>query len=112
MVTGQDINDFNVLFYYLRRFYSLVRRDFCIFEEVDSLGPPPVLDTMDEEDELHEICHNGEVDELRQFIRDAPAGYDFNQYEVSVVVCCRVLLRVVTNLLRVERELSFHNMLL
>ena len=55
MVTGQDINDFNVLFYYLRRFYSLVRRDFCIFEEVDSLGPPPVLDTMDEEDELHEI---------------------------------------------------------
>ena len=39
---------------------------------------------MDEEEELHEICHNGEVDELRQFIRDASAGYDFNQYEVSV----------------------------
>ena len=39
---------------------------------------------MDEEEELHEICHNGEVDELRQFIRDASAGYDFNQYEVSI----------------------------
>merc|ERR1712110_368298 len=36
---------------------------------------------MEEEDELHELCHNGEVDELRQFIRDAPPGYDFNQFE-------------------------------
>merc|ERR1712193_152393 len=36
---------------------------------------------MADEDELHELCNDGDVDGLRSFIRNCKAGYDFNQYE-------------------------------
>lgn len=37
---------------------------------------------MADDDELHELCNEGDVDGLRSFIRKCEAGYDFNQYEV------------------------------
>ena len=35
------------------------------------------------DDELHELCNDGDVEGLRSFMRTCKTGYDFNQYEVN-----------------------------